>query len=48
MRPLYVKVDLMLDLMFRRLYWDPAQPEVTFNYDNLLKLIKKIDKDLGP
>ncbi|KXZ56071.1 hypothetical protein GPECTOR_2g953 [Gonium pectorale] len=47
-RPLYVKVEMFLDLLFRRLYWDPSQPEVPFNYDGLLKLIKKIDKDLGP
>ncbi len=32
----------------RRLYVDPAQPEAPFNYDGLLKIIKKLDKDLGP
>ncbi|PNH02617.1 hypothetical protein TSOC_011368, partial [Tetrabaena socialis] len=47
-RPLYVKVEMFLDLIFRRLFWDPSQPEIPFNYDGLLKLIKKIDKDLGP
>ncbi|KAG2438847.1 hypothetical protein HXX76_005387 [Chlamydomonas incerta] len=47
-RPLYVKLEMFLDLLFRRLYWDPSQPEVPFNYDGLLKLIKKIDKELGP
>lgn len=47
-RPLYAKVDLLLDLIFRRLHWDPAQPEVAFSYDGLLRLVKKIDKDLGP
>lgn len=47
-RPLYAKVDLLLDLTFRRLHWDPAQPEVPFSYEGLLRMIKKIDKDLGP
>jgi hypothetical protein len=47
-RQLYIKLEMFLDLVFRRLYWDPSQPEVPFNYDGLLKLIKKIDKDLGP
>ena len=30
----------------RRLYWDPSNPTLPFNYDGLLKLIKKIDKDM--
>lgn len=47
-RPLYAKVDLLLDLIFRRLHWDPAQPEVPFSYEGLQRMIKKIDKDLGP
>lgn len=88
-RPLYVKLEMLLDLMFRcgecairasqcqqlpvckvhpadfpkgprrthlycvrpaprRLYMDPTNPEAPFNYDSLLKLIKKLDKDLGP
>jgi len=32
----------------RRLYWDPSNPALPFNYDGLLKLVKKIDKDMGP
>ncbi|KAG1678758.1 hypothetical protein FOA52_012798 [Chlamydomonas sp. UWO 241] len=47
-RPLYAKLELLLDLIFRRLYMDPSQPDLPFNYDGLLKLIKKVDKDLGP
>ena len=47
-RPLYAKLELLLDLIFRRLFYDPAQPELQFNYEGLLRLIKKIDKDLGP
>lgn len=47
-RPLYAKLDLLLDLIFRRLHWDPAQPEVPFSYEGLQRMIKKIDKDLGP
>ncbi|KAL6756926.1 hypothetical protein V8C86DRAFT_2637564 [Haematococcus lacustris] len=47
-RPLYVKLEMLLDLLFRRLYVDPSNPEAPFNYDGLLKLVKKLDKDLGP
>jgi hypothetical protein len=47
-RPLYAKLELLLDLMFRRLFYDPSQAEIAFSYDGLLKLIKKIDKDMGP
>ena len=47
-RPLYAKLELMIDLIFRRLFWDPAQPEIPFSYDGLLKMLKKIDKDMGP
>lgn len=47
-RPLYVKMKQLLDLTFRRLYWDPSQPESIYNEENLLKMIKKIDKDMGP
>ena len=47
-RPLYARLELLLDLIFRRLFWDPTQADMPFNYDSLLKLIKKIDKDLGP
>lgn len=46
-RPLYARLELLLDLIFRRLFWDPTQADMPFNYDSLLKLIKKIDKDLG-
>ncbi|KAF8071180.1 hypothetical protein HT031_001262 [Scenedesmus sp. PABB004] len=47
-RPLYAKLELLLDLVFRRLFWDPGQPETPFNADALLRLVKKADKDLGP
>lgn len=47
-RPLYAKLELLLDLIFRRLYWDPAQPESAFSYDVLLRMVKKMDKDMGP
>ncbi|WIA12059.1 hypothetical protein OEZ85_012136 [Tetradesmus obliquus] len=47
-RPLYAKLELLLDLIFRRLYWDPAQPESAFSYDVLLRMVKKNDKDMGP
>ena len=47
-RPLYAKLELLLDLIFRRLFYDPGQPELQFSYEGLLRLIKKIDKDMGP
>jgi hypothetical protein len=47
-RPLYAKLELLLDLIFMRLYWDPAQPDSAFSSDALLRMIKKIDKDMGP
>lgn len=47
-RPLYAKFEILLDLIYRRLYWDPSQPESTFSQDVLLRAIRKIDKDLGP
>eukprot|EP00798_Chlamydomonas_sp_ICE-L_P023776 gene23776-9335_t len=32
-----------------RLYYDPSNPDGSvFNHDQLLKLVKKIDKDMGP
>lgn len=47
-RPLYAKLELLLDLIFRRLYWDPAQPDSVFSHDALCRMVKKIDKELGP
>jgi hypothetical protein len=47
-RPLYAKLEMLLELLMRRLFWDPAQPESVFSVDGLMKIIKKIDKDLGP
>lgn len=47
-RALVGKLDALLDLMYRRMYHDPSQPENEFNQDALLKMIKKVDKELGP
>jgi hypothetical protein len=47
-RPLYAKLELLLDLIFRRLYWDPAQPDSAYSAEALLRMVKKIDKDMGP
>jgi hypothetical protein len=47
-RPLYPKLELLLDLLYRRLYFDPSQPDTGFSLDALLRAIRKIDKDLGP
>lgn len=32
----------------RRLYYDPSEPEAMYSTDALMRLIKKIDKDMGP
>ena len=48
LRPLCEKLEVLLDLVFRRLYWDPNGPEMVYSYDGLLKIVKKIDKDMGP
>lgn len=47
-RPLEQKVEMLLDLMFRRLFWDPMEPEQVYTPEKLKKLVMKIDKDLGP
>eukprot|EP00803_Ostreobium_quekettii_P006066 evm.model.scf_440.5 EVM.evm.TU.scf_440.5 scf_440:34312-38159(-) len=47
-RPLYAKLEGLLDLMFRRLYYDPSQPGADFSHDALLRMVKKVDKDMGP
>ncbi|GAX81636.1 hypothetical protein CEUSTIGMA_g9064.t1 [Chlamydomonas eustigma] len=47
-RGLDLKLESLLDLMFRRLYFDPEQPHEGYNSEGLLKLLKRIDKELGP
>ena len=47
-RPLYPKLEQLLDLMYRRLYWDPTQPDSSFSVDALLKGVRKVDKEMGP
>jgi hypothetical protein len=47
-RPLYAKLELMLDLIFRRIHYDPADNSTPFSHDAVLKMLKKVDKDLGP
>jgi hypothetical protein len=47
-RPLYAKLELLLDLVYRRLYWDPTQPDAPFSADALLRAVRKTDKELGP
>lgn len=47
-RPLWTKVELLIDLMLRRLFWDPMQPEQQFTVNAVMKMVVKIDKDLGP
>jgi len=49
-RPLAEKVEALLDMMFRRLYYDPSNPATLtdYSYDACITLMKKIDKSLGP
>eukprot|EP00873_Tetraselmis_striata_P034657 jgi/Tetstr1/454921/TSEL_041784.t1 len=46
-RPLYAKVDVLLDYIFRRLFYDPTQPEAQYSKDATLRLVRKIDKEMG-
>ena len=47
MRPLYAGLDVMLNLLFRRLAYDPAQPNAPFSYDACLRVMKRQDKEMG-
>eukprot|EP00239_Pterosperma_sp_CCMP1384_P006610 CAMPEP_0197846288 /NCGR_PEP_ID=MMETSP1438-20131217/3054_1 /TAXON_ID=1461541 /ORGANISM="Pterosperma sp., Strain CCMP1384" /LENGTH=604 /DNA_ID=CAMNT_0043457875 /DNA_START=30 /DNA_END=1845 /DNA_ORIENTATION=- len=47
-RPLAVKVTGLLDIVFRRLFFDPANPDNEFTYEGCINLMKKTDKNLGP
>ena len=46
-RPLYATLEVLLDLMFRQLLFDPSMPNAEFSLEACLKLIKKQDKDMG-
>ena len=46
-RPLYAGLDVLLNLMFRRLAYDPAQPNAAFSSDSCLRAMKRQDKDMG-
>ena len=46
--PLSAKLDVFLDLVFRMLHDDPAQPDSEFSHEALLKMVKRKDKELGP
>ena len=47
-RPLKGKIEALLDLMFRRLDMEKDFPDYEYSEGQLLKKLKKIDKDLGP
>lgn len=47
MRPLYAGLDVMLNLLFRRLAYDPSQPNAPFSYDACLRVMKRQDKEMG-
>ena len=47
-RPLYAKLELLLDLIFRRLYHNNTQSMQDYSLDAVLRLLKKKDKDMGP
>lgn len=46
-RPLWVKLEVMLDYVFRRLMYVPGEPLDTFSMEGFYKKMKKIDHDLG-
>lgn len=46
-RPLYAGLDVMLNLMFRRLAYDSTQPNAAFTSDACLRAMKRQDKDMG-
>lgn len=46
--PLYTKLEVFLDLVFRMLHYDPAETKTEFSHENIFKMIKKKDKELGP
>eukprot|EP00210_Caulerpa_lentillifera_P000601 g582.t1 len=46
--PLYTKLEIFLDLVFRMLHYDPSETKSEFSHETLLKMIKKKDKELGP
>lgn len=47
-RPLAAKLEILLDLMFRRICYDPTDPANTeWSTDRVMRVLKKQDKDLG-
>lgn len=46
-RPLWVKLEALLNYIFRRLMYVPGEPMATFSMDAFYKKMKKIDHDLG-
>ena len=47
-RPLAAKLDVLLDLMFRKICYDPSDPSNTeWTTDRVSRVLKKQDKDLG-
>lgn len=47
-RPLAAKLEILLDLMFRKICHDPTDPGNTdWSTDRVMKVLKKQDKDLG-
>ena len=47
-RPLYAKLELLLDLIFRRIYYSSSQSMQDYSLEAVLRLLKKKDKDMGP
>jgi hypothetical protein len=47
-RPLVAKLHMLLDYMFRKICYDPADPTSTdWSSERVLRTLKKQDKDLG-
>lgn len=46
-RPLVAKLDLLLELLFRRIVHDPSDASGEWSADRVLRTLKKQDHDLG-
>ncbi|KAK3275778.1 hypothetical protein CYMTET_16108 [Cymbomonas tetramitiformis] len=46
-RPLAEKLEIFLEVFFQRLFFDPKVPDALYTKENLLKQLKKQDKELG-
>lgn len=45
---LICQIDGLMDIICRKLYFDPNNPAVLYNEEKLLTLLAKLDKQMGP